>query len=854
MRNLKSVIATFGGFALALFVGGCADILQAPAAPEAKPGKVTLNVSGGPARTVAPNIAQFEKIVLSIVDSENPADMREVPVDKNSGSVTVEFQEPGSWKITAKAYINAGNTDPAAESEPHDFNWDDYGAEVNGETSFVLLPTAEASIPGTLKYTITIPGNVTLAGSGSSITIEQEGSADLELDGFTNNVLDITEDKTGAVDLPAGYYGVYILLENDEGETAIYWENAVVLPGLLTELAFEPDAEDFLDPEARAALTDINEKDGEHNKLLVFGEPLSKTGAVAITPNFSNGASPSLAIAAPAGTGTVYFTLAKTAAHSVLVKEGDDSALVAQAEKGITVKGSEAGDTLAVFTVDTASAAVAGGNVEFTLTITKEGKTGVGVAVTITVTAPQTGNGAGLYINTGTVEVESLSQDVKDQNENPAQTTLGGYLTELPDILDWLGANAVDGTKYVVLVDQDWGLDTGFTSPDVDTGVHITLRGIGEKRTISWISSSAPSVSFFAIGKNSTLTLGNDIAISSTNSVAESGIHNLRYFMFSDNATLEMRGNSEISGIIIFGSLIPLSNENRFRMYDNSTIKGNTLETPHSNNFGIVQIGAQDEFEMHNNASIAGNYWDFSGLTGNETQKSTYIISGRATAVYTTGGKFTMYNSSSISGNEMRAVYAINSGNDIACVTMEGGAITNNGKKTRLNTDNDFEYCPTGGGLYLSTGTKFEMKGGEISDNGVPGRPGSGILTATAVTEAIPYPFMLNGNVAITGNPVMIVAPNTGHRSLYLGSAFTAPSSVPVDLFITTDSLTTFASNWLDKQFLKPAGVNSITGMNQYVSLTGFWYFSASSPNASKSYNDDIHYVLDEDGYIRNSQ
>jgi hypothetical protein len=575
MKNLKKIL---GGLALVLLVAGCADVLQGPAAPEAKPGKVTLSVSAGPARTVAPAMSQFKKIVLSIEDSDEA--VREVPVD-SSGSATVEFQEPGSWKITAKAYIDAEDPEPAAESDPHDFSWDDYGAEVNGETSFVLKPTAEADAPGHLQYRITIPQDpFALAATGSSITIAQEDGAKLGLEGFTDNERGITAGETNTVSLSAGRYWVEILLvENEEGNTAVYWENVVILPGLLTEISFAPAAGDFLDPGAWAALTDINEKDGEENNLLAFDETTLNAGGVVVSQDFSNPASPALAIAAPAGSEAVRFTLAKTAQHSVAVSGGTGAAAVTALEAGAAVEGSEAGEDLAVFTVDTSDLKDTGGDVTFTLAIAKEGKLGVNVEVTVTVAAPQTAAGQGLYIDSGVEGTESLAA-VEGFDYNGADSGL------LQAALNWLATEAVNDTKYVVLLGEDSALETPFCSKQDSEGVKITLRGLEEEREVYWNSVEEPETDhdnsqgtkalsgIFVVNAGTTLVLGEKVLLGSSSDSEYLDLEN-SFAVNIPGGVFEMLAGSKISRIS--GSVIVFVPGGGTFMMSGGSIKNNKI-------------------------------------------------------------------------------------------------------------------------------------------------------------------------------------------------------------------------------------------------------------------------------------
>ena len=331
-------------------------------------------------------------------------------------------------------------------SAPHGFSWD--GATLTGDSLFVLEIAGAGD--GALKYTITVPQSITLGGA-SRIQVEVDGAVceDLDDDGFTDGVHAISADETDVtVTLPGGRYTVDILLADDSGNTAVYRESVIILPGLATELAFAPDAADFLDPAVLAALTEVD-----------FGPTAANTGGILVDALAGSPVSPALAIEAPAGTETVYFTMAKTAAHSVAIG-GAGAALVSQEE---FAEGSNAGDELAVFKADLSSLNIAEDSLVFDLTVTEQGKTGVTVTVTIAAIP-------GLYIDTGGGGAEDLTP-VLDGNEDPIEG--------LQASLTWLAANAVSDTNYVVLINQDSPMTT-FDSKTGVSGVRITLRGIGQ--------------------------------------------------------------------------------------------------------------------------------------------------------------------------------------------------------------------------------------------------------------------------------------------------------------------------------------------------------------------------------------
>jgi hypothetical protein len=289
-------------------------------------------------------------------------------------------------------------------------------------------------------------------------------------------------------------------------------------------------------------------------------------------------------------------------------------------------------------------------------------------------------------------------------------------------------------------------------------------------------------------------------------------------------------------------------------MYDHSVIKDNTYVNSNSTAIGFIHIQS-GTFEMHGNASITGNKWE-PYLSGTDTQIGNRIYVTGYAAVYGTGAiSFKMHDNSEISGNEMRAVYLTSSGSNYPSFTMTGGAITNNGKKTW--TGSNIEYYVLGGGIYLASG-QFEMKGGTIADNGVSDRPGSGIMAYNTSNTTVTTPFILNGSVAITGNPIAFRAVNdtTNRTYPYLGPDFSASIPISVQLILngsTNNDVNNYATYWKDKQFLIPLTGEStpdISTMANMFVIAGYYWLNTSAMN-SADYSEQVNYKIDADGYIR---
>jgi hypothetical protein len=755
MKGLKAIVCKAAwGLALALLAAGCADVLRGPGAGETNTGTATLRVSLGAARTVAPGIGQFEKILLSIEGVGDTEDLSDAEVV--NGSATLEFPI-GSWQITAKAYIDDGDPDPAAVSEPHDFSWD--GANVSGDPVFILQ--AGGNRNGTLRYTITVPGGITLAEDGSGIRIEVDGAVYEELNtgGFVDGVHDISVDETDvAVTLPGGRYTVEILLADDSGNAAAYRESVIILPGLTTELAFAPDAADFLDPAVLAALTDVT--------AVNFGPTVANEGGVLVDTLAGSPAARTLAIEAPAGAETVYFTMTKTEAHSVV----SESVFVETVD---FAEGSSADEELVVFKVDTASTGIAKEDLVFDLAVTEEGKIGVTVAVTIAAIP-------GLYINTGSESAEALTP-VIDENDGPVET--------LQTSLAWLADNAVNDTNYVILMNQDSGMNP-FASKSNVTGVRITLRGIGRERKVYATSTSSD---IFTINQGTTLALDKHITLGPVGGTQTiSG----NFYFIKVLGDLEMLPGSRISGNKTKFPLVSVSN-GTFRM-KGGDIRDNSMS---SGNTSMISI-SNGAFEMEKGANIINNTLYYASTVPPNDTIANMLIEQITAAVGVSGGTFTM-SGGEISDTNFRAVSLDDNGKFIMEKKEKeekGGVIRNNGKSA-ISVYSGKTLYQLGGGVFVKSGS-FLMSGGEISNNGQPNSVfGSGIYIATAGAEKL----ALTGTVTIADNTIGFYKSAAATECYpYLGSKFSSTAPIGVDLVVNNSNSSVFSAWWKGQQFLKP--------------------------------------------------
>jgi hypothetical protein len=782
MKNLKNTIyKVLSGIALTLVVAGCANILNSPAAPKAKPGKITLTIGAGPARTARPALDQFKKILLAIESEDGAVNLADV--DASGGSAEVELPL-GVWNITAKAYLDSAGENLAAASEPHKFTWD--GEDITGDTRFMLVALGDG--PGTLQYTVTVPA-VTLAGSGSRIQIELDGVPleDLDDDGFTDGVHDISATETDQnVSLPAGRYVVAILLENDNNETAVFHESVVILSGLVTKLRYEPDAAAFLDPEARALITEIDSLEFYPTSADEVGIDIGEPGATDDPFVYE------LEITAPGNTNPVYFTLVKAEGH-IVTKSGADGALVNILENGQIVEGDEAGPELAVFAVDTSSVIAEGGKLYFSLSVGEEGKIPTKIAITLTVEEQPLPM---LYIDSAP----------DDQSEILTEVTGWESIRNLSAALEWVNANGVDGGKYVVLLTKEsqGEMTDSFSSNETFSNVRITLRGQDEPRPVftTALDGTMSHSGLFTLNPGTTLVLDENITLdgreaktSFDNTLNTMGL----YFVQVKGGALEMKGGSKITryfGTGLDSRIFPVFiNGGTFAMHGGS-IEGN------NGHDSIVRVNS-GAFAMWDGAKITNNNLALSESSTNNSPLGGSTYTGRIAAVVILDSSVFTMHGGEISNTNYRGVGVIGNSNPIkAKFIMKGGVIKNNANQGF--TYNNITYYGQGGGVFLDSGTEFQMLGGEIAGNGVNTAPGSGILVNNQFvfsgdSEEYP-PVFLNGAVSIQGNSIAFRVTTGASSGVIIGPDFSIGDNIiNVDLWATNSSAvnkTSFITNY----------------------------------------------------------
>jgi hypothetical protein len=719
MKKIQLVFA-LGVIAL---LAGCSNILSPPEGSAPKTGIVTLRVDqglGGGARTVFPAFSQFTRVALSFTELEGSPALAEVEVI--DGTATINLPA-GKWDVTADAYTENGL---AAQSSPHTLEWTGTG-DVSGETRFALLSIGGGS--GTLKGAVTLPGEMTL-GAGSFIRITKLSDQSVSLE---QPLTDGIEDD---IPLDEGRYYVDVVLEdNDSGDTAVFHRTVVIMGGLYTELRFEPESEDFLSEEARAALTNI--------EGLIFGA--TETNASNIVDiddeDFVNG---NIAITALGASAELHFTVVHPA---FLNLRSDEAVLVSSAE------GSYSSSTLSVFEVDASEA----DDITVTIVAVEEGKEAIPITVTVKVLS------FGLYVGTG---------DALDRVDNP--------ITDLSDAFGWLALNAVDNTNYVILLDDDDGL-TQYTSRVGSVGVTVTLRGLVEERTVTYKTGAyagTPSGlihvnagTTFVLGENITLD-GNDTQLYSTNGGMVYLYQGGRFVMMPGSKITRVAGyqavrlNGSSAAPVYFtmrGGLI--SNNNARAVYNQVYTNGAT------NAFIVMEDGE---------------------ICNNQLPASPFGYDSAAVALGA-GFDFTMRDGS-IRDNPLRGVVSEGNGT----FRMEGGVISGNGSPTRAGpynlgtaySNSNSTYVVIGAGVLFTGGgsynVDFIMTGGKILDNGTTDAVGSGIYMGSGNSH-----ITLDGPVEISGNNInVLAATNSSQNPVTVGSSFENKGVSPITVDMTGGATT----------------------------------------------------------------
>jgi hypothetical protein len=488
---------------------------------------------------------------------------------------------------------------------------------------------------------------------------------------------------------------------------------------------------------------------------LVFGVTEVNTAGIAVDDeNLVNG---NVSISAPNGTNTVYFVVGNP---DGLTLTPDKATLVSDADGS-----SSNAPYVLVYEVDTSLVARDGGDIVVAIAVVEDAREEVSVTVTVTV-GPRA---FGLYVENG--------PDLDKIDDSP--------ILDLNDAFDWLAANAVDNTDYVILLDEDDGL-THYGSKAGSIGVTVTLRGLYEERTVTYKAgtfSGGYSNGLIEISAGTAFVLGENITLDGEETELYTSTNGGGSLVcVNRGGRFVMKPGSKITrSVAVSSGAVSLkgyndSNAVYFTM-EGGSISDNKCGAVKAASTSTTPIMVMEDGEICNN----GSYYAHAGV---------YL-----TSYY----DFTM-RGGRISGNKGRGVDLQSRGT----FRMEGGEISDNGKPTKsgpyeLNTgisSTDESYVVTGAGVYLLANLdtakgNFIMTGGKIVDNGTPDALGSGIFQEDYCVVT------LDGPIDMSGNSINVSSRSNSVRSpIVVGANFEnlAGDPITVDMTATYYTITTAAT------------------------------------------------------------
>jgi hypothetical protein len=199
------------------------------------------------------------------------------------------------------------------------------------------------------------------------------------------------------------------------------------------------------------------------------------------------------------------FTVTKTQAQT-LTLGGTDAAKVTRTESGTTVDGSTAGPTLEIFTLDFDDITrYFGGERDFTLTVSEEGKASKTVSITLAAEPDLSVPGCTIFTVTYPEGVETLTRVDAKIDETAVET--------LKEAIKWIDVQTASGTgdtawkEYLVRLEKDEPIPSmGISCKDADY-VKIRLRGAGTERRIT---HNGDTTRYHAIGTSGS-NMGNGL-------------------------------------------------------------------------------------------------------------------------------------------------------------------------------------------------------------------------------------------------------------------------------------------------------------------------------------------------------
>lgn len=299
----------------------------------------------------------------------------------------------------------------------------------------------------------------------------------------------------------------------------------------------------------------------------------------------------------------------------------------------------------------------------------------------------------------------------------------------------------------------------------------LTLKNIVLDGSTSGTAASANGGGIEVLGSSASLQVGQDAVIQHCYGARASTTAFSGGAIFADNATVKLSANATLTGNkAVRGGAIYAQNNASVQIEDNASVTSNvTVGSPASggglyfDNAALTLSGnAKVEYnESKDSSGIAGILLD-NGAIGEITGSASVSYNDAGTrssgGIYVENAGLTMGGNSRVSFNKAGAgagVYVVGT----SSFTLEEDAVIEENVTTYQNYNGG-----SGGGVYLSGGCEFIMRGGVIKNN-VSDNDGGGvvILGSNNVGGTIFSPKMDMYDGVISGNEAKGILSNTGY-------------------------------------------------------------------------------------------
>lgn len=254
MKTIMKAAALLAATSL-LVLAGCKNSVTPPPVQPGGSGTVRLSVGMPLDRTIMPDttISDFTKFRISFTSAdENPLNTPVVTVlDGGQNQVSKDFKlEVGDWKVHVTAFLETPPDDAALESMK------DEVAISSASAMYVSTITVISAVPVTVNASLHRIGEDEGGGNGKfegDFTFEPGIILSAEMDVFkagnssasVYSVSDLLANMKTSTDLPAGFYDVKVIMENNEGEKVTRLETLHVYQNMTSTYKYDFGQLDF---------------------------------------------------------------------------------------------------------------------------------------------------------------------------------------------------------------------------------------------------------------------------------------------------------------------------------------------------------------------------------------------------------------------------------------------------------------------------------------------------------------------------------------------------------------------------------------------------------------------------------